>query len=186
MINNPLPDATTAIKGKVLLAGTGVTTAGLVVQGNDERLEPKNRTRGCHITHNAAQSIAASTLTPVAFNTELYDYDGWHDTVTNNTRITVPVAGVYTIGAQFAYAPVTGGIRAVDVRTNGTNYVIGCTLPFATATTYETATCVSMTVLLAANDYIEGIAFQTSAGALNLNSSFDYSPKMTCVLIHAT
>lgn len=37
-----IPDATTAIKGKVLLCPDGVATAGTVTQGNDSRLLPAN------------------------------------------------------------------------------------------------------------------------------------------------
>jgi hypothetical protein len=33
----------------------------------------------------------------VAWDTEIYDTDGYHSNVTNNSRLTVPVAGIYAV-----------------------------------------------------------------------------------------
>lgn len=51
----------------------------------------------CRVFHNADQSIASGAETTVAFNQERFDPDGMHDPVTNNSRVTIPFAGVYTM-----------------------------------------------------------------------------------------
>jgi len=44
---------------------------------------------GALVYHNTTQSITTSP-TSLAFNSETYDLDSWHDTATNNDRLTVP------------------------------------------------------------------------------------------------
>lgn len=47
-------------------------------------------TQGALARKSANQSINNNTLTLVTFPAEDYDVGGWHDTVTNNSRVTVP------------------------------------------------------------------------------------------------
>lgn len=61
----------------------------------------------CRVSHNATQSIANNAFTTVAFNTEAFDTNAMHDTVTNNSRITINVAGVYVVTFSGSYAGST-------------------------------------------------------------------------------
>jgi hypothetical protein len=51
----------------------------------------------CRVTASASQTINDNTVTTVTFNTEEYDTDTMHDTVTNNSRITIKTAGVFAV-----------------------------------------------------------------------------------------
>lgn len=171
-----LPAATTGAIGAVELATDGEVAANVVVQGNDTRLQNRNRVRGAKVTHSANQSIANATLAALAFDTERYDYPAWHSTVTNNSRITVDAAGVYLITGAWAYASNTTGERGFDFRINGTNYIVGNTVP-PTGGGLQSANGPAAHHECANGDYIECVAYQTSGGALNADKSANYSPE---------
>jgi len=61
----------------------------------------------CLLAKTADQSIAASTNTPITFDTEIADVGGWHSTLSNTDRLTVPV-GVSRVR-------VTAGIKGSNV-----------------------------------------------------------------------
>lgn len=135
------------------------------------------------VYHNAAQSIANTTGTSLAFNSERDDSDTIHDTVTNNSRLTCRTAGKYLIhaSAEFAVSAV-GAVRALNLQLNGatliaTQYVtpIGGGLP--------TALSCSTAYRLAVNDYVEAAVYQDSGGALNVNSAGNYSPEFGMVRV---
>lgn len=127
------------------------------------------------VYHNAAQSLANSVATVVAFNSERWDTDTIHDTVTNNSRLTCKTAGRYLIIGTTEYATNATGVRETYIRLNGATplaadvraAVSGLTTAFTIQTYWD----------MAVNDYVELIAFQSSGGALNLNSTANYSPE---------
>ena len=45
---------------------------------------------GARGLHSTTQSVGTSDDTVLAWNAELYDTDGYHDTTTNNSRMTIP------------------------------------------------------------------------------------------------
>jgi hypothetical protein len=71
----------------------------------------------CRCNRTTDLSIAHNTLTAVAFTDERHDTNAMHDPSTNNSRITMPIAGVYAVGftVQFAsgsdYTRVYGALR---------------------------------------------------------------------------
>lgn len=88
--NNPFPTLT-ANAGKVL-----------TVNDNNDGIEWTNPLTspaftgfsGCMVTLTEQSNVNyAGPGTPIPFDIEIYDYGGWHDDVTDNTRMTVP-AGV--------------------------------------------------------------------------------------------
>jgi hypothetical protein len=60
---------------------------------------------GARVYHNAAQSVTPSG-TYLAYNSERWDTNGFHDTATNNSRLTVPsgLDGTYVVGATARFA----------------------------------------------------------------------------------
>ena len=46
--------------------------------------------RAARVYHNANQTFTSGLYASVAFNSEVFDFGNLHDTVTNNSRITVP------------------------------------------------------------------------------------------------
>ena len=107
---------------------------------------------GVRVTQSAGQSITASTLTALNFDTEAYDTDTMHDNVTNNSRITFTTAGRYNICAAVttdANAVIYGGIRL-----NGTTYIAKSGVGNAGANTANGIN-LSTTYNFSAGDYVE-------------------------------
>lgn len=128
----------------------------------------------CRVTNNAVQSIANAAWTALTFNTELFDTNSMHDTVTNTSRITITTAGLYTVSVGVAFAANATGGRACGVRKNGTGTTgptEGGVLIQAVTVTDGTYVGYAVTVKLAAADYIEAVVFQRSGGALNSSVS---------------
>lgn len=60
--------------------------------------------QACMVYNSGTQTITASTAEALEMNSEDHDPDGLHDTVTNNTRITVERAGRYVAFGRTGYA----------------------------------------------------------------------------------
>jgi len=131
---------------------------------------------------SANTSVASATDVPVAFGgTDSYDTDAMHDPTTNNTRITMPVAGVYDVGGWFEMAANAAGTRSIYVRLNGTTLIDrDRTLPAALGTGgVLDYLSIQTEYKFAANDYVELIANQNSGGALNVTGGAFYASYKT-------
>lgn len=69
----------------------------------------------------AADQTAANYVSgaAVAWDTESYDTDGFHDNVTNNTRLTVPAGVTKVCVTGCIYATLSNGTSQVQLRKNG-------------------------------------------------------------------
>lgn len=71
----------------------------------------------CHLTrtvdqnifNNASGSAGVGGYTTINWDSERYDQQGLHDTVTNNWKVTVPVDGKYVAIANVQLAAAAGG-----------------------------------------------------------------------------
>lgn len=124
------------------------------------------------VTHNTTQSIANNTVTALAFNTEVSDSATLHDTVTNNSRITVPAGqgGWWYFSGFAAFASNATGQRQVALRLNGTT-ILGAQQVDTTAGSQETRLQTSFEGVFVAGDYMEVVVLQNSGGALNAATS---------------
>lgn len=122
----------------------------------------------CSVYHNTTQSQTTGTaLTALAANSENYDNDSMHSTVTNNSRITIQTAGRYEVGAVVSWAANATGNRALAFAKNGVgvnDYLVDIRTGTATNSTGISG---SRTLVLAAGDYVEVSVWQTSGGNLN-------------------
>jgi hypothetical protein len=129
---------------------------------------------GCSVYKSANQSISTATSTAITFDTELKDTDGFHSTSSNTSRMTIPSgkAGFYLVTGQVNYASNASGVRAGELRKNG-SFV---TYAYISAPTNGdwTSGCVSHIIELAVADYVELFAYQTSGGSLNVNGGDTY------------
>ncbi len=78
---------------------------------------------GVSLTKSASQNIAGSTETVVTWDTENFDVGGYHSTVTNTGRITIPSgkAGYYQFNTYLGWeADGTSGLRSLQLHKNGT------------------------------------------------------------------
>lgn len=126
--------------------------------------------------NSLAQSIAASTWTAIALNSENYDTVNGHSTTTNNTRYTVQsgYAGVYLVVVQCGFVANATGVRAAGVGINGTGVVSRSEVEYANVGAGATTVIQTswMSTSLNVGDYIEGLVWQNSGGALNTVGGF--------------
>ena len=105
-------------------------------------------------------NATSSADSPIALNAEYWDYNTLHDNATNNTRITIKTAGVYTITGRFAMATAPSQWATIlKVRKNGATEIgrwyMGADIDGT----------VTLEYLFAVNDYIELIAWINNGGA---------------------
>lgn len=129
----------------------------------------------CRVYHNANQSIPTGVLTALAFNSERYDTDTMHSTVTANGRITFKTAGLFMFGANLEWATDSTSFRFAVIRLNGTTVVSNILGPPAAGV--ATVQAMVGTYKFAINDYIEVLAQQNSAGAINVSAIANSSPE---------
>ena len=122
---------------------------------------------GTKVWSSAVQSIANSTATAVTFDSEEFDTDAYHSTVSNTSRITIPsgMDGKYML--QFSsFWNASPGTAHAWFKKNGTTDLRGSVTMSATAAVY-TGQAVVVTSLVA-TDYVEVFVTQNSGGAVNL------------------
>lgn len=90
--------------------------------------------------------------------------------------MTCKTAGKYQITGHIQWPTNATGIRNLDIILNGATVIADVTtIGNATNTVDQLVTTLYD---LAANDYVELRALQTSGGALNVNSVTNYSPEL--------
>ncbi len=124
------------------------------------------------ITKSGTQSASNNATTVVTFDTEERDDLAFHDTVTNNSRITIPAAmdGWYLIVGNLLWNVHATGSRTAELLKNGAT-ALAATRRASNATTVFPTLQVSALVYLVAGDYVEMQGFQDSGGSLNIMSS---------------
>lgn len=123
---------------------------------------------GCVLTKSVGQSIPNSTATDVTWDVESLDTNGFHSTVTNTERITIPsgYAGKYLVVAQLSYGNnATGDFRRSIIYKNTTQLSIANVRP-------NRATPVASFIAdMAVGDYFKAVADQDSGGSLTLEGN---------------
>lgn len=106
---------------------------------------------GCRVTKSAVQSIG-TTATAVTFDTETFDTDGYHDNVTNNSRLTVSSTAYYRIEGGFSTD--ANAVTRAQVKLNGTTIIADLSTG-NTGASLHNGTNLSFVYSLTASDYIE-------------------------------
>ncbi len=134
------------------------------------------------------QSVTGSGETPISLDGSLLDTYGGHSTVTNNTRYTFQVAGIYLIGGGVAWSANATGVRAASLRLNGSSDLRGsqAILPTITVgginTNVPTVTVMSQ---VSVGDYVELMGTQTSGGTLATQTGGNNTSTLFVQWIHA-
>lgn len=133
---------------------------------------------GCVLLRTAAQTIGDTTDTAVTFPsgsvTETLDTDGFHDTGSATSRITIPTgkAGWYDIKAQVSFAANATGQRQAWVEKNGSagggTELSGSRITWSSFGTTTNRQILAVSALLAEGDYITLNVRQSSTGNLDL------------------
>lgn len=127
---------------------------------------------GCSVYSSAAQTINNSTTTIATYGAENFDTNGYHSTVTNTSRITIPSgkAGKYLLTASVAWTGGTAaGLRQFYFYKNGAEIGMINRFIVASGTTdiWQTG---SQIVDAAVGDYFEIAVFQSGGSAASLDS----------------
>lgn len=136
---------------------------------------------GARVYRSTDQTLTTATLTPIAFDSERFDTDSIHDNSTNNSRLTCKTAGVYVISGTVRFATNATGNRRLLIRLNGTTYIAEHTQ--AAVSGLQTTITIATVYLLAANDYVELVALQSSGGDLAVSASGNLSPEFSMVRV---
>lgn len=138
----------------------------------------------CRVFHSVNQSIPDATSTILAFDSERYDTDSMHSTVTNNSRITFNTAGLYLVTVNVEFAAGTYDYASVAVRMNGTTF-LGVSDASQSAGLFGAGRTVATVYKFAATDYVEARVFQDNgaAAARNVNVAGNYTPEFSATWI---
>lgn len=117
----------------------------------------------------ATTSCNDSTWTSIALNSERFDTNTFHDTSTNNSRLTVPSGqgGTYLIGGNGGFAANATGLRGFRILLNGTTRIADHFMIAVSGGVHGTRAVISTLYALAQTDYVEFQQWQNSGGALN-------------------
>lgn len=132
------------------------------------------RFKGFAATNQAIGS--STTYTSLTLDSEYYDSDGGHSTVTNTSRYVNQVAGTYWAQGTCSLPSGTGN-RSLQLTING-GTVPGTTViqPAPSGNSWAGAT--SGSVQLAVGDYLEVQVWQTSGGSVNTNTTSGLNPTL--------
>ncbi len=167
-----------------LLAGTGLSRTVTDDPTNNEveiTLALTSAANGCRVSHDANQSISDNSLTALSFNTEQYDTNAFHDTATNNSRLTVPtgLGGRYLIVGTVEWAAnADANERFAGIRLNASSFLTSSSQPAINSASVTTKQVVVAIYELAAGDYVELIVRQQSGGALNALANATAAPTL--------
>jgi hypothetical protein len=118
---------------------------------------------------SATQTLTTGTWTIVTYDSEYYDTNTYHSTATNTGRMTIPSGktGYYQIKASAVFVSNTTGYRQLRLQKNGASVIISGEAISGTGSQYP-GISLNATLYLAAGDYIELNAIQTSGGNLDV------------------
>lgn len=124
------------------------------------------------VVRGTNQSIPDTTLTAISWSGVEYDSPGGSWSGGSGTRLVIPYDGVYRVGLAARFAANATGLRSATLKKNA-------------ATELWTASRIGLSVVstelafsgdfsLAAGDYLECLLAQTSGGALNAETPFNF------------
>lgn len=140
---------------------------------------------GARVYNSTGLGLTTGVGRILTFDSERFDTDSFHDTGSNTSRLTAPVAGYYVVGAQVRFQLGAGGRRFVEICLNGdTTNPLERVEAGAVADATSTPHLLAVTLwLAAAGDYFECRAFQSSGGNLNVEQANYLSPEFWCYLV---
>lgn len=122
----------------------------------------------CSVFDSTGNTVADNTVTTVSADSENFDNDAMHSTVTNNSRITVQTAGRYEFYARVNFsADITDGRRVIQLRKNGTTTTTVLSTRAVIDGSSQTLSG-SMKIVMAAADYIEVRVLHTAGNNLTV------------------
>lgn len=153
---------------------TGTAESALFTNGTDPAWRKMS---SCRVYNSADLTIPDVTLTTLTFNSERFDTDTMHSTVSNTGRITFTTAGKYIAGVHLVWKEFAGTALGTFIRLNGTTVIAGIQFDSPADGTNGAVQSLATLYDFAANDYIEARVIQRSGGDLNITASGNQSPE---------
>ena len=177
-------------KGDLITATAADTPARLAVGTNGQTLVADSSTAtglkwatasstptfvGCSLYMSSGQSLTNNTVTNLNWDTENFDTDSFHSTVTNTSRITIPSGkdGKYLFAWNVSYYANATGVRETALRKNGSS-IIYQDFPIS-SNNGETSMTATYIVSAVATDYFELAGYQASGGNLDVRGGSNKS-----------
>ncbi len=130
------------------------------------------------------QNLASNTESKITWNSTIFEasaFSTMHDPVTNNSRLTAPITGTYSISVNIPFGPQTGGSnRRIKIRKNGTTDIAHTSQLPSASTTWMATTVVEK---LSANDYVEVFVFLDGTGGANVDATPAPGPTFSMILV---
>lgn len=126
---------------------------------------------------NVEETLPDDVEEPINFQVDDYDSHNFHNTSSNNTRVTFSVAGTYRVWATVSIKALTTPVFvSAYYKMNGTTVVE----PAASAPGFATVFCLHPDTIIQSNgsDYLELYVRQNSAGSNGLRDSVQYTTKL--------
>jgi len=161
--------------GANALARLGIGTALSLLRTNAAGTAPEWFTPpACRVYHSTSQSVATGTDTAVQFDSERFDNAALHDTATNNTRVTAPIAGVYALTASLVFGTSNAGHYTARLRLNGSTRIAYDSRTLPSGALDAARVTIGTVYKLAAGDYVEVMA-EHFTGASNTVTSHEFA-----------
>ena len=155
-------------------ARVAIGTAGQVLKVNSGATAPEWGSAtasfsGCSLSNTTTQTVTSPNYTAITWDTENFDTDGFHSTVSNTSRITIPTGkgGYYQVNASVRWDDNTSGSRLITIYKNGTIFHLTASPGFSIDPTMNIQTI----MYLVATDYVEVYVYQNSGGNRTVYSS---------------
>lgn len=165
---------TIAIDSTVATLTGSQTLTNKTIDGDDNTLQDIGagslKFSGCEVTCSGDQTIANNGAIVTAWDTESYDTDGYHEGVTNPSRMTVPATGKYRVTATLGFAANATNRRGLQIYVGGSGVAQGRHILNATSTgSWISST--SALLNLSSGNYVEIFAYQDSGTNRTLTGS---------------
>lgn len=132
-------------------------------------LERLNSLPMCVVQRTSAQSITASTVTPVEYTNDIFDPWDMHSTSSNTSRVNIVIPGWYEVILSCEWASNSVGYRSPGVRDTGSFVFARNRVP---SILQSESSIAAIPWQFSVGDYVEAIVFHTSTtDPLDLNIS---------------
>lgn len=147
-----------------------------------EDLDSMGDASAARVFNNASVSIPTGVFTAIPLDGEDFDTETYHDNVINNTRLTAPRDGIYSISARVRWQGNSSGVRTLQLRRGGVDSIAREQEPGPPAGELPQTLAIASFRLLS-GDFVEILAFQNSGGSLNVQATLDDSVVLDIVRI---
>jgi len=126
------------------------------------------------VSSNLSQHDIPNGTSTIAFNTEDFDVGAVHDTSSNTSRLTAPIAGIYVVSGYVYWGNDSAtGIRQIEISKGG-NSTVAVSALVQTTTAFPQA--VSGVVKLAASEFVTLKVMQSSGVQLRVLGTSNSAP----------